>query len=208
MQEQKHVMFDIDGTLVQSFEFDEQLFVEAVREVSGLNIDQNWASYPHVTDWGLIQSFCEKHTAVDNFAVWYPAIKASFIEKISQYVDRHPVLPIPGAIAFFETLSKDDRYQVSIATGGWLETAKLKLKSAGFNINDTQIYSSNDHYEREQIMGLAATSNKMNYFGDASWDKQACERLGYNFIGVGPRVQHTQHIENYLNPNRALNFIC
>ncbi len=208
MKQRKHVMFDIDGTLVQSFEFDEQVFVEAVFEISGLDIDQNWASYPHVTDWGLIRSFCEKQASVNEFAAWYPAIKACFIDKISDYVKHYPVQPIPGAIAFFETLSADERYQVSIATGGWLETAKLKLKSAGFNINDTQVYSSNDHYEREQIMALAATSKKMNYFGDASWDKKACQRLGYNFIGVGPRVQHAQHIENYLDPNRALNFIC
>ena len=45
-----HVMFDIDGTLLQSYEFDEQCYLAAIKEVTGIDLLGNWESYPHITD--------------------------------------------------------------------------------------------------------------------------------------------------------------
>mgnify|MGYP001318580333 CR=1 FL=1 len=45
-----HVMLDIDGTLLQSYAMDEQCFVDAVRETTGLEISKDWRSYPFVVD--------------------------------------------------------------------------------------------------------------------------------------------------------------
>jgi len=53
--ELKHVMFDIDGTLVESYDVDSKLFVESVYEVTGLSIDANWGRYRNVTDSGILQ---------------------------------------------------------------------------------------------------------------------------------------------------------
>jgi len=38
-------MFDIDGTLVQSYEFDEEIYACAVEEVVGFKIDRKWSKY-------------------------------------------------------------------------------------------------------------------------------------------------------------------
>ena len=40
------VMFDIDGTLTQTYEADEACFVQALREMFGFaDIDTDWAGY-------------------------------------------------------------------------------------------------------------------------------------------------------------------
>jgi len=42
----KHIMLDVDGTLIESFEFDEQCFTDAVKQITGLSIESDWDSYP------------------------------------------------------------------------------------------------------------------------------------------------------------------
>jgi len=80
-----------------------------------------------------------------------------------------------------------DSVSLSIATGGWEETALLKLQSAGIDVSGIPIASSNDHYARIEIMKMARVkasaceSFPVTYFGDAAWDQKACRELGYNF---------------------------
>ncbi len=38
----QHVMLDIDGTLLQSYEMDEQCFVDAIYETTGLKVSSDW----------------------------------------------------------------------------------------------------------------------------------------------------------------------
>ena len=49
------VMFDVDGTLVDSAGFDGNLYAEAVRAVLGVDVDETWASYANVTDSGVLE---------------------------------------------------------------------------------------------------------------------------------------------------------
>lgn len=48
------VMFDIDGTLLDSTEFDGRIYAEVIHEVLGIVVDRDWSTYPHVTDGGLL----------------------------------------------------------------------------------------------------------------------------------------------------------
>lgn len=187
----KHVMFDIDGTLVQSYEFDECLFIEAVKYVTNINIDSDWGNYPDVTDSGLIKTFCERQAEPELYAQWYEPIKSYFVETLTKHINSHPVIATPGAVSFFDHLRDSLDYEISIATGGWSETALLKLQSAGFDTAGVTLKSSNDHFQRTEIMKLAQTSPNTTYFGDGEWDKRACHELNFSFIAVGNRVSHT-----------------
>ncbi|MFT5706770.1 MAG: hypothetical protein ACI9ES_001057 [Oceanospirillaceae bacterium] len=53
-------MFDIDGTLVNSYEFDEECFIAAVYEVLGHNLDSNCNNYKHVTDSEMLTKHLKK----------------------------------------------------------------------------------------------------------------------------------------------------
>ena len=102
---------------------------------------------------------------------------------------------------------------LSIATGGWAETAQMKLNSAGFDISGIPMASSNDHYSRKEIMKIALVKSKVSdiekvtYFGDAEWDKRACKELNFNFVLVGNRFQHNQSISNFKLFEQACNYI-
>lgn len=78
--------------------------------------------------------------------------------------------------------------------GGWSHPAKLKLQHAGFELKDMVFVSSDDSEERIEIMKkclsrLGGSFERVVYFGDAEWDLNASNSLGWDFIGVGPRLR-------------------
>lgn len=211
MAKSHHLMFDIDGTLVESFGFDEQCYMAAVYEVFDEPLNNNWHEYPHITDTGILQHFLEQNNRPEPLNETIHLVKQSFIKRIQQHISNRPVKPIEGALDFFDSVSND--YSVSIATGGWRETAELKLNSAGFAFSNIPIASSNDHYARIKIMqhsiDLAKIDHntQISYFGDGEWDKTACAELGINFIAVGDRVEYHQQIKDFKDVDRALSFV-
>jgi len=206
----KHIMLDVDGTLIESFEFDEQCFTDAVKQITGLSIESDWDSYPNVTDRGLLMTFIERQAPHYKLAELEPLVKQQFISNITDHLKSNPAREVRGARAFVRHLLSSNRFVVSIATGGWGETAKLKLGSAGFDIRGIRLISSNHHHQRTKIMKLAIDTtgnvNNLTYFGDAQWDVDACEELSMNLVIVGDRVPHSQRIENFLSINSALRY--
>jgi len=208
-----HVMFDIDGTLVQSREFDEEIYACVVEEVIGHEINQNWSEYENVTDIGILNEVIELHGLNSQKEKIQHQVKSIFIREISNHISKYPTEEVPGAISFLQHLTSLDNVIVSFATGGWFETAVLKLNSAGFNYSTDLISSSNDHFKRAEIMTLAKAKYSdhndaaCTYFGDGVWDKEACEELGYNFVLVGNRARHHQSISDFNSVNEAMAYI-
>lgn len=208
-----HIMFDVDGTLVKSYEFDEKCFVAAVLEVLGHDIDSNWARYEHVTDAGILNEHLEKQGITSGHEEIHNAIKRSFIVKIQEYLSKNPATEVSGASALIKQLKEHQSVCISIATGGWQETAMLKLKSAGIDISGIPIASSNDHYSRTEIMKIARvkanvySEHPITYFGDAAWDQKASSELGYNFVLVGNRIEHKCSVNDLKDINQILSLI-
>ena len=93
---------------------------------------------------------------------------------------------------------------MALATGGWEETARMKLRAAGLDRYSVPLASSSDALTRVEIMQIAETralggrsANRRTYFGDGIWDKRACEKLGYEFIAIGDKVQHHARYPNF-----------
>ena len=208
-----HVIFDIDGTLVQSYEFDEEIYACAVEEVLGFKIDRNWSKYKDVTDAGILNEIIKNHNLAARKEQIEQRVKRIFVERISAYTEKNTVKEIPGAISFLNRLANLNNVTVSFATGGWYETAVLKLNSAGFHYSSNSISSSDDHFKRTEIMAIAMAKCDGNrdmactYFGDATWDKVACEILDLNFVLVGNKVNHNQTICDFNSVTKAMAFI-
>ena len=47
-------MFDIDGTLVNSNDFDEECYLKAAETVLSVKISSDWENYEHATDSGIL----------------------------------------------------------------------------------------------------------------------------------------------------------
>ena len=187
-------IFDIDGTLVDSFGFDDACYISAIREVLGeVHIHNDWSKYKNVTDTGSLRQIMEENKIQEVGQV--EAVRTKFGELIGQYLQNGgKCLPKRGAIHLINKLLAAEDYEVGFATGGWRHTAKMKLRHAGFNLKNTILTSSDDGDERVVIMKkcllqLSHCFQRVVYIGDAEWDMQATEKLGWHFIGVGTRVK-------------------
>jgi FMN phosphatase YigB (HAD superfamily) len=193
------VMFDIDGTLVDSMGFDGPIYAETLRDVLGVAIDRDWSSYPHVTDGGLLDEVMRRHGIADPDGSRHEAVKQAFADRIQAFIQAAPgvVREIPGAAALLARLQRRSDCCVAIATGGWRETALMKLQAAGFDLDGVALASSSDAHPRISIMRIAGQRAmrgreplRRTYFGDGPWDQRACVDLGWQFVAIGGGVPH------------------
>lgn len=206
-----HVIFDVDNTLVKSHDFDEACFLLAVQEITGVMLFNNWDTYPHITDTGILQTFIERQAPHYSLAELEPQVKRAYTKNIKQTLCLGRVKEVPGARTFFHSLVSNPRFTVSIATGGWSNTAKLKLDSAGFDTQNINMVSSDDHYSRAEIIKKAChnrqQSMNITYFGNASWDVKVCRSSGINLVIVGDRADYYQSIKDFISSKETLTYI-
>jgi beta-phosphoglucomutase-like phosphatase (HAD superfamily) len=193
------VMFDIDGTLVDSQGFDTELYVAAVKSVLGVEIDSDWNNYEHVSDSGILAEVIRNVRPDGDATALAARVQECFVGLIRDSLQRAPaaVGEIAGAKRLVESLLELPNVRVGIATGGWEQTARLKLAHVGIEVGLLGFASSSDAQARTKIMQLAAERAmqgqryvRATYFGDGAWDRRASAALGYDFIAVGNAVAH------------------
>lgn len=205
------IMFDIDGTLVDSNHFDDALFARSIQNVLGISINGNWQQFTHATYSGILNQII----ADNNFDL--PAqeilqkVKKHFIQQTEQYLETHGLKEVPGAGQFIASLQSKENVIPAIATGGWDETAKLKLQKVGLDSAECAYASCSDAESRTKIMQVAEqralkgiTPKQKIYFGDGPWDKIASSKLNYRFVGVGDGVHHSLTIQDYRHPEKII----
>ncbi len=192
----KLVMFDMDGTLTDSFSLDENCYVLAIQQALNLSdVVTDWESYPHTS-----ASYCLKEivratrgrppTAEESHAVQRRMI--GLMDEISQRRGRG-TSEIPGAAACVRELLQRD-FAVAIASGDWEATAHYKLTTAGIPFHNLPAAFCEVAHARTEIMGCALRSaaahygcesfERVVYVGDARWDVRACRELGWPLVGV------------------------
>lgn len=206
------VIFDIDGTLVDSVAFDARCYIAAVRDVLGdVSFRSDW-SYEHITDSGILRQLCQEN-GLDS-AQCEHSVKARFGELIAGHLSRQGICsPIPGARGLLEELRSTRDCHLGIATGGWGHTASMKLRHAGYDVSGLPIASADDAYERVRIMELCRArlpaTRVTIYVGDGEWDQRASEQLGWHFVGVGSRLRgRCQHwLPDFSEPRLLSTFL-
>ena len=190
----KAIIFDIDGTLIESMSVDTELYFSAISEVLGpVSVRNKLSDYDHVTDSGILAQLLDDNGYSFDEEV-AATFKAVFVDCLRRHIKAEGPFPtIDGAVQFVENTRQSDDRRVAIATGGWRNSALLKLESAGFNTDDIPLVTSDDSPSRVEVMSFALGKigddfESVTYFGDAEWDQRACRSLGWSFVAVGPEL--------------------
>ena len=185
------VILDIDGTLLESDDIDGSLYLAAVRKVLGdVRIRESWGLYCNVTDIGILEEILQDNSLPIELRT-LNAVKAVFVESVARYIQTSgPFTEIPGAKDFVAGLLASPSSRIAYATGGWSESAAMKLGSAGFPMQGIPLASSDDYTDRQSIMlhalrQLGSKFESVTYYGDGKWDETATRMLGWSFIPVG-----------------------
>ena len=188
------IIFDVDDTLVDSMHFDIALFVKTIRELLGdVVVHDDWRKFKHVTDSGILEQIIDENNIADGKEV-FGRVRKRFGELVKAHLEATPCKPKRGAISALKELCGNKDYNIGFATGGWRHTALMKLHSAGFSIDETTLFSCDDHHERIGIMKrckncIAPNCDDIVYVGDGQWDLEAAAKLQWGFIGIGERLK-------------------
>jgi phosphoglycolate phosphatase-like HAD superfamily hydrolase len=192
----KLAIFDIDGTLTQTNDIDTQCYIKAFAEefdITGINT--NWSDYGHTTDSAIsIQIFQDfwGHSPKEEELL---KLKNRFVEllKSSYAVDNQMFLETPGIFNMLRKIAVED-WAIAFATGGWLDSASMKLEAIGLNFTKFPIASADDSISREEIVKTAISRAEEKYgvadfdkivcIGDGIWDVLTAVQLQLPFVGV------------------------
>ena len=185
------VIFDIDGTIIDSSAEDDRIYRDSVRSVLGdVRLRNGLADYDPVTDSGiLLQIFADNGLPIDKQTI--DSVKQAFFDQLQAHIDvLGPFKPLPGAKSVIQRIAASDQHRLAFATGGWRRSATMKLLSAGFDIGAAPLATSDDAIGRADIMRIAlseidADCASVTYFGDGLWDERACRELNWVFQPVG-----------------------
>ena len=188
------MVFDVDGTLIESMSADPEIYVASISAILGsVEVRRNLDDYDHVTDRGIIeQLLVDNDLPIELNTI--RRIRERFIESLSSHIESAGPFPeIHGASGFLDCLRNSKEHKVAIATGGWKASAALKLETSGIDVSGIPFASCDDSVSRTGIMraavsGLGGEFESITYFGDAEWDRRACESLGWAFVPVGPNL--------------------
>jgi beta-phosphoglucomutase-like phosphatase (HAD superfamily) len=191
------VIFDIDGTLVNSDKTNTTCFIRSIKEEFGIHdIDERWEIYRHTTDSGILEEIFEKTFGRKPSELEIRKQIKKFLNLLEGYHLRDASLfqEIRGAQNIIEKLKNHPEWKIGIATGTWREAALLKLKSAGLVVEGIPIATSSEARSREDILQKCIDDSKDYYevnefqrivsVGDAIWDLKAASKLNIPFIRI------------------------
>ena len=190
------VIFDIDGTLTDTYAVDDECYLRAAAAELGVEpAELDWSDAPHVTDVGIAQYFWRHYRGTDPTPAELRALHDRFVMTLEAELRAAPqrFRPIAGASSVPMGLEAAG-WSVAMATGGWSRSARLKLRAAGLMMDEVPLASSDDGISREEIIRTArrraeartgAPFTRVVSVGDGTWDLRTAAALGFPFVGIG-----------------------
>jgi phosphoglycolate phosphatase-like HAD superfamily hydrolase len=192
------VIFDIDGTLADTYQVDGDCYVLALEMEFGIALaDQDWDQFETVTDAGIFREVFRKKFGRSPGPDEVKAFIYRFLALLDRSCQESPdrFQQIRGASALWQRLGTIDGLAIGVATGGWRTSALFKLGRAGIFTKNPPMSTAEDGYSRESIVrsciARALTAYGVDRFdrivsvGDQIWDVKTARAMDLPFIGVG-----------------------
>ncbi len=197
----KLAIFDLDGTLVRSYELDAECFVAAFDDALGIaDIDTDWGRYDHVTDPDIAAQIIRERRGRRPRAGELARLQSAFCVRLAEAAGRDGAYAaLPGAAGLLAALRARTDWAMALATGGWRAAARFKIGRSGLDLEDVPAAFGEDGPSRQAIVGAAIARARVHAgvddfahvvcIGDGVWDLRAATRLGLPCIGVGTGAQ-------------------
>jgi phosphoglycolate phosphatase-like HAD superfamily hydrolase len=193
------VIFDIDGTLCDTFDVDDECFCEAAAEVLNAPVAlSSWEGAPHLTDSGIAEwlwhKYLKRSPTVDELQAFADAYESALCRELQHAPHRFSV--VRGVPSLLKRLFTE-KWDVAIATGGWSRLARLKLAAARIP-EELLLASSDDSPNRSEIFQLAQERaakrhgefySRIVLVGDGIWDVRVAATNSWCFLGVGKEAR-------------------
>jgi phosphoglycolate phosphatase len=186
------VLFDIDGTLLDTGGLGRMAFTRGLERVTGEPDDLSYLSFAGNTDRNVL----DQVMAVRGLRLSEADIRRVFhgiAEELRALLRETPARPIAGAGAFVGRLA-DEGAALGLVTGNIRECAYLKLGSVGFDGHFGFGGFGDVHADRAKIArsalaaareaGHAVADGRICLVGDTPFDVAAGKALGIPVLGV------------------------
>jgi len=190
-------MFDLDGTLADTMQTDEECFVQALSDVFGFkNVNTDWSAYRHTTDSGILHELFESRLNCAPSQTEILQFQNQFVGLLKKSAHNPDSFDLVGGVEIvLNELAGRKNFGIALATGGWKISAEWKLKAAKLDFQFHAAAFADDDISRESIMKCAQQRalkhyrqtgfDSVIYVGDGVWDVRASKNLGYRFVGIG-----------------------
>lgn len=201
------IVFDIDGTLIHTTDLEDHCYQKAVHHALAQKfaIDTNWTQYQYSTDAGVFSEIVLKQFSRSPSLEETQTFQDIFPELLAAQLQQNGLLcqSLPGAQNLFDHILAIG-WDIAIATGCIRKSADLKLNHAKIPTHHIPLATSNDDFDRKNIIQVAINRAKdfyqrqdyshIFYVGDKLWDQKAAQDIGIGFIGIGQYWQKGNHL--------------
>lgn len=191
MVKENLLVFDIDGTLLDSENVHQTGFVNALHAIGVEFVNTDWENYTHLTDSFIAKENYENDVNRSFSNQMLQRFETEFLSQIQNC----KVTEIAGANSFLKQILETTSYAVCFATGSLLSPAVLKMERAGIVYDKALLQTSSKYYTREEIVNAAVKKAELYFkisqfkriisIGDGVWDVKTAKNLGMEFIGIG-----------------------
>ena len=193
-KQQRLLLFDIDGTLINSGGAGIEALKRALKERFGIDDDLHDVEVAGMTDSGIVVSILKKHkipATTENTA----AFLDSYVHFLSLELPRRKGKLLPGVLPLLEKLKTRKHLVLGLLTGNLSRGAQLKLNHYGvWHFFELGAFAD-DHHDRKELgpfaqarakekHGREFSAEEIDVIGDTPRDIACGKALGARTIAV------------------------
>lgn len=209
----KLLIFDIDGTLTNTNQVDNESFVATFEERYAVKLGKvDWKNFQNVTDSALFHDIYFSVFEESPSQAEMEAFRWDFLKRFEVNFKTNPALfqEVKGAANFLKHCESIRNIRVALATGSWRHSAIFKLMTADIPYQWLILSHCDSFFRRQDILRDAIAQCKEKYafdffehivyFGDGEWDFRTTAELEIPFIGIDVKKDNklknlgTQHV--------------
>lgn len=204
------IIWDIDGTLLNTGGVGVAPFQTAIREITGLELDLDRKRFSGLTDFAIAEAMLRAANYRDTSMTVVERVLIRYVQLLEEALERSPAKPIGNISKVLEQCAQSEKFQNYIGTGNFGAGAVAKLQSAGLlKFFDSEVIYAAALISptREQILSNARDGVPNDSIGivvgDSPHDVSASRNVGLKVICT-PTGQHSWEELSLLEPDGLL----